>query len=121
MLWCPLRFPQKNDVRFDFTPSCLLEGSCLIFRICVCLHIVLSNTSYIWRMSYNRKEPFASSLPVFLGGAVLFIFRVLCVVLLFVVTFLVSCCDIRYNLFVFISLGEFKSGCLKKIVKSRRF
>ena len=30
-------FPHKNDVRFVFTSSCLQEGSCLIYVICVCL------------------------------------------------------------------------------------
>ena len=30
MLWCPLRVPHTNDVRFVFTPSCLYEGLCLI-------------------------------------------------------------------------------------------
>ena len=30
MLWCLLRFSHKYDVRFIFTSSCLLEGSCLI-------------------------------------------------------------------------------------------
>ena len=30
----------KNDVRFVFTPSCLLEDSCLIYVICACLLIV---------------------------------------------------------------------------------
>ena len=37
VLWCPLRFPHKNDVRFVFTSSCLQEDSCLIYVICVCL------------------------------------------------------------------------------------
>jgi hypothetical protein len=40
VLWCPLRYPHKNDVRFVFTSSC----SCLIYVICVCLCIVVSNT-----------------------------------------------------------------------------
>jgi hypothetical protein len=31
-------------VRFVFTSSCLWEGSCLIYIICVCLRIVVSNT-----------------------------------------------------------------------------
>jgi hypothetical protein len=31
VLWCPLRFPHKNDVRFVFAPSCLHEGSYLIY------------------------------------------------------------------------------------------
>ena len=44
VLWCPLRFPQKNDVRFVFSSSCLYECSCLIYVSCVCLRIVVSNT-----------------------------------------------------------------------------
>ena len=35
VLWCPLRFPYKNDVLFVFT------SSCLIYVICACLHIVV--------------------------------------------------------------------------------
>ena len=42
MMWCPLRFPHKNDVRFVFTSSCLQESSCLIYV--VCLRIVVSYT-----------------------------------------------------------------------------
>ena len=34
MLWCPLRFPHKNDVRFFFDSGCLCEGPCLC---CLCL------------------------------------------------------------------------------------
>jgi hypothetical protein len=34
----------KNDVRFVFISSCLWEGSCLIYVICVCFRIVVSNT-----------------------------------------------------------------------------
>ena len=41
VLWCPLRFPHKNDVRFVFTSSAVV---CLIYVICVCLRIVVSNT-----------------------------------------------------------------------------
>ena len=37
-------FPHKNDVRFVFTYSCVQEGSCLIYVICVWLRIVVSNT-----------------------------------------------------------------------------
>jgi hypothetical protein len=44
VLWCPLRFSNKTDVRFVFTSGCLWEGSCLIHIICVCLCIVVSNT-----------------------------------------------------------------------------
>ena len=46
VLWCPLRFPHKNDVRFVFTSSCLLKDSCLIYIIYVCLRIVVSNALY---------------------------------------------------------------------------
>ena len=34
-------------VLFVFTSSCLQEGSCLIYVMCVCLHIVVSNTYYV--------------------------------------------------------------------------
>jgi hypothetical protein len=40
VLWCPLRFPHINDVCFFFASSCLYEGSCLIYVICVCFHIL---------------------------------------------------------------------------------
>jgi hypothetical protein len=39
VLW----FPHTSDDWFVFTSSCLLEGSCLINVICVCLRIVVSN------------------------------------------------------------------------------
>jgi len=71
LLWCPLRFPHKNDFRFVFTSThrnvpytlvmsitispqkrfsvrlylqWLEEGSFLNYFICVCLRIVVSNT-----------------------------------------------------------------------------
>jgi len=34
----------STAVRFVFTPSCFQEGACLIYIICVCLRIVVSNT-----------------------------------------------------------------------------
>ena len=43
VLCCPLRFPHKNDFRFVFTSSCLLQGSCLIDVICVYFRIVVCN------------------------------------------------------------------------------
>ena len=43
VLWRPLRFSHKNDVRFVFTSSCLLECLCLIYVICVSLRIVGPN------------------------------------------------------------------------------
>ena len=39
-----LWFPHKYDVRFVFTSSCL---SCLIYVICVCLRILVSNTDCV--------------------------------------------------------------------------
>ena len=42
-----LRFPHKNDVRFILTYSCLLEGSCLINVIFVCLRIVVPITKNV--------------------------------------------------------------------------
>jgi hypothetical protein len=41
VLWRPLRFSHKNDVRFVFTSSCLLECLCLIYVICVRLYLQL--------------------------------------------------------------------------------
>ena len=35
VLWWPLRFPHKNDVRFVFTSGCLWKDSCLVYVICV--------------------------------------------------------------------------------------
>ena len=43
-LFVMLRFPEKNDVRFVFTFSCLQEDAFLIYVISVCLRIVLSTT-----------------------------------------------------------------------------
>jgi hypothetical protein len=43
-LWCSIRFLHINDVRFVFASSCLYEGSCLIYVICVCLGILVSTT-----------------------------------------------------------------------------
>jgi hypothetical protein len=44
VLWSQLRLQYKNYVRFVFISSCLYEGSCLIYVICVWLRIVVSNT-----------------------------------------------------------------------------
>ena len=43
VLGCLLRFPHRRDVRFVFTSSSLQEGLYLIYAICVCLCIVVSN------------------------------------------------------------------------------
>ena len=44
VLWCQLRYPNKDDVRFVFPSSYLQEVSCLIYVICICLRIMMSNT-----------------------------------------------------------------------------
>ena len=44
VLRCLLRFPNGKNVRFVFTSSGLYKDSCLMYAICVCLHIVVSNT-----------------------------------------------------------------------------
>jgi hypothetical protein len=44
---CDIRYDfsiKRNNVRFIFTSSCLYDGSYLIYVICVCLRIVVSNT-----------------------------------------------------------------------------
>ena len=42
---CDVRydFHIKNDVRFVITSICLYEGACLVYVICVCLCMVVSN------------------------------------------------------------------------------
>ena len=49
VLWCPLRFPHKNEFWFVFTSSCVVCRRAHIlfiyyYFICVCLHVVVSNT-----------------------------------------------------------------------------
>ena len=55
-MWWPLRFPNKNDIRFVFSSSCLQERACLVYVICVCLRIVVSNpycvVSLLWFSSF---------------------------------------------------------------------
>ena len=44
VLWCPLRFPHENNVRFVYSSSCLQRGggSYLIYFIYACLPMVRS-------------------------------------------------------------------------------
>jgi hypothetical protein len=55
VLWCPLRFPHKNDVQFVFNSSCLEEGSCLIYVSCVYLYIVVYNVVSFSRLSISHQ------------------------------------------------------------------
>ena len=64
VLWCPFPFPHKTDVRIVFTSSCLEEGSCLIYVICVCLVRLYLQLFVGGLMSYLRYLClFGSSLP----------------------------------------------------------
>jgi hypothetical protein len=47
VLWCPLRFPHKSDVRFVFISSCLWDGSCPIYVICVQYPIFIRLSSFL--------------------------------------------------------------------------
>ena len=46
VLWCPLRFPHENNVRFVFTSSCLQRGGHVLFILVMlaCLWYVVPNT-----------------------------------------------------------------------------
>ena len=105
VLWCPVRFPHKDDVQFVFTSTCLLERSSLTCYLCL-LRIVVSNGYWLYMsnmaVSYKGHELllFGCSWvhPRVLVGSVLLIFLVFfCVCLLCVFTFLVPCCDVRYD------------------------
>ena len=47
VLWRPLRFPPKHDVRFVFTSGCLYEGSWLVNVICAYLRIFVPNKYFV--------------------------------------------------------------------------
>ena len=48
VLWCLLRFPYNNDVRFVFTSSCLFVCKLVSYLRYLCsLRIVVSNTYYV--------------------------------------------------------------------------
>jgi hypothetical protein len=76
VLWCPVRFPHKNDVWFVFTFSCLLEDSCLIYVICVCLRIVVSNAYcfmfllFFFHRLVCRVLPFSLDCPFLVAPSV---------------------------------------------------
>ena len=48
----------KNDVRFVFTSSCLWEGSCLIYIICVCLRIVVLKHIVLCLLTYSGVKTY---------------------------------------------------------------
>ena len=51
--WCDVMsatISSYNIVYFPLLSSCLYEGSCLIYVICVCWRIVVSNTSWLYEL-----------------------------------------------------------------------
>ena len=64
--WCPLRLPNANDVRFVFTYSCVWENSYLIYVICVCFRIVVSNAYCVGFYFVFFVSALCLVLPVFL-------------------------------------------------------
>ena len=49
-------------VLFVFTSSCLKEGSCLIYVVCVCLRVVVSNTYYVvFLLCFSSCVPYFAS------------------------------------------------------------
>ena len=97
VLWCRLRFPHKNDVRFVF------NSSYLISVICVCLRIVVSNTycamfllCFIFRLVYPRLSFFFLGCP----------FLIVLSVVNFLFTFII------HEIFITINLISFSKASL---------
>ena len=66
VLWSQLRLQYKNYVRFVFISSCLYDGSCLIYVMCVWLRIVVSNTYCVVFFCYVFLRLVYLMLPVYL-------------------------------------------------------
>jgi hypothetical protein len=49
----------STGVRFVFNPSCFQEGACLIYVICVCLRIVVSNTCCVMFLGIHQHPVWA--------------------------------------------------------------
>ena len=72
VLWCALRFLHRNDVRFVFTSSCLYDGPCFIYIICVWFSISwawhVSGITFIkYGQSQNNKNWFSNFINNFLN------------------------------------------------------
>jgi len=50
-LWCPLRFTYENDVRFVFTPICVVGGSCLCMLF-VFINVYWCPTRFKYQMMF---------------------------------------------------------------------
>ena len=57
----------KNDVRFNFTCSCLEEGSCLIYVICICLCLLIAVSNTYSVVSFCFSSSFVPYVASFSG------------------------------------------------------
>jgi hypothetical protein len=107
-LWCPLQFPHKNDVRFVFTSSCLQEGSCLIYVICVYLRIVVSDTSWIYQ--YHGNCLIGGMTCLLFTSSWIPVFSFLCCVLSFCLSsscvMCAQCCQSLWNVHSWLALHK---------------
>ena len=69
-LWCPLRFPHQNDVRFIFTSSCLYEGSCLFLMLFVLACGELCPTHIVLCFSVSSMLPVSPDCPFLIAPSV---------------------------------------------------
>ena len=93
VLWRPLRFPHKYGVWFFFIPICLLEGSYLIYVICIIyvlwfpyrLDYMSNITGVLSEAGTAYPSPATSFTPIFLVGSEFIIFIIIYVALFFFV------------------------------------
>jgi hypothetical protein len=85
VLWCPLRFPHKNDVQFIFTSSCLLEDSCCIYLqlfvgglMLYLPPVVCWRTLVVFTSSCLLEDSCCIYLQLFVGGLMLYLPPVVC-------------------------------------------
>jgi hypothetical protein len=97
VLWCPLRFPHENDVRFVLPLVVCRRAHVLLCFLCVFAHsdvqhFVLSNAFTFWvpcrdvRYDVRIKNMFGSSLPPVVGRMSRVLLTLFCVCLRIVVS-----------------------------------
>ena len=64
VLWCPLRFPHKNDVQFIFTSSCFCRRAHVLLCFCVCLWILMPDVYWLYEYHGGCLIRSSSCLPV---------------------------------------------------------
>jgi hypothetical protein len=77
LLWCPLRLPHNNDVRYVFIYSCWWYCSCLIYDMCVCMRIVVPKTycdvfCFICLCLVYHMLPFSLDCPYVIAPSIIF-------------------------------------------------